>query len=474
VQFSNSEVRKMFGINGKYAAYDDFFLPNGNFKFVSDVENAMHKSPSERNEVDREILKINERVYIAYMIYTGSYLRLFPIKISKKENYRWYSISELKHTGDIEAQKTYYNLFRDLVTAMKEYNATKVKDYALKIYNIQKLYSYEILPSKQKIKMEILYNHAKIFSSLIGVYLLFGIIVILLKFVEIFKGKAFKKLDFAFLLVGLFILLLHTANMFLRWYIAGHLPWSNAYESIIFIAWSAAFVSLVFFKRYMLAVGAGFFIAGMFMFVAHLNSIDPQITNMVPVLKSYWLLIHVAIITISYGFLAVAAMLGFLNMILFTFKRFKKLDDKIEQMNSIIYAALYMGLIFLSIGTLTGGVWANESWGRYWSWDPKETWSLIAILAYVVVLHEKIIFNISKAVNEFVFSLLAFLSFFFILMTYFGVNFYIAQGLHSYGMGQAGYEWFYVLKFGVAAWFVVMLSTLTLNVLNRNSKQPIK
>ena len=205
----------------------------------------------------------------------------------------------------------------------------------------------------------------------------------------------------------------------------------------------------------MLALGAGFFVSGMFMMVAHLNSIDPQITNMVPVLKSYWLLVHVAVITIGYGFLAVSFMLGMLNMILFIPKN--RPSDKIEHINRVNYIAIYAGLVFLTIGTFLGGVWANESWGRYWSWDPKETWSLISIIAYAVLIHISII---KHRINEFIFSLLAFLSFFFILMTYFGVNFYIAQGLHSYGRGTAGYEWFYLLKTGVFLWFAVVAYTL--------------
>jgi cytochrome c-type biogenesis protein CcsB len=216
----------------------------------------------------------------------------------------------------------------------------------------------------------------------------------------------------------------------------------------------------------MLSLGAGLFMAGMFMMVAHLNNIDPQITNMVPVLKSYWLLIHVAVITSSYGFLAVGAMLGFLNIILFGLRKYKNLDYQIKEINNIIYLSFYMGLALLSIGTFLGGVWANESWGRYWSWDPKETWSLITMIAYAMVIHTKMV---PKMRGEFIFSLLAFLSFFFVLMTYFGVNFYIAQGLHAYGRGEGDATWFNVLKAGIGIWTMIVVATLIMAITHKKS-----
>jgi len=166
--------------------------------------------------------------------------------------------------------------------------------------------------------------------------------------------------------------------------------------------------------------------------VAHLNNISPQITNMVPVLKSYWLLIHVAVITSSYGFLGVGSMLGLLNLILFAMNGKYDLEKQIKQLNNIIYIALYIGLALLSIGTFLGGVWANESWGRYWGWDPKETWALVTILIYAVVVHLRFIKSMKGVFAFNVASLLAFSS---VVMTYFGVNYYLS-GMHSYAKGD--------------------------------------
>jgi len=455
-------LRKFLGLKGKYATYKSFFDSTGQIKYMKQIDLAMQTPDRERTQLQREWLKINERLYVAYMIFSGKAFALFPSPNAKNENYKWYSLDELNKL-DAMTHRFYWNLFLQLVKGIQSFDQNQVKDAINKIYEVQKMYSAPVLPSPKQVELEITYNHLQIFPSLIGIYSLLGLIAIFVGFFEVLKVKKLNKVELSLVALGWIALLAHTANMILRWYISGHAPWSNAYESIVFIAWGSAFASLVFFKRSMLALGAGLFMAGMFMMVAHLNNIDPQITNMVPVLKSYWLLIHVAVITSSYGFLAVGGMLGLLNMILFAIRKYKNMDleFQIKEINNIIYLSLYMGLALLSVGTFLGGVWANESWGRYWSWDPKETWSLITMIAYAIVIHGKMI---PKMKGEFIFSLLAFLSFFFVLMTYFGVNFYIAQGLHAYGRGEGDAMWFNVLKAGIGAWTAVVVASLIMAI----------
>jgi len=458
-------VRETLGLKTKYASYKEFFNDMGQIKYMKQIDLAMQTPDRERTKVQREWLKINERLYVAYMIYSGKAFAMFPSPNAKNENYKWYAIDELNKLDPL-THRFYFNLFKQLVEGIATFDVNKVKEANKKIYKIQQEYSAPVLPSKSRVEMEIKYNHMKIFPSLIGIYSTLGLIAILIGFFEVLRTKKLPKIELTLVVLGWIALGLHTANMMLRWYISGHAPWSNAYESIIFIAWGSAFASLMFFKRSMLALGAGLFMAGMFMMVAHLNNIDPQITNMVPVLKSYWLLIHVAVITSSYGFLAVGGMLGLLNMVLFAVRRFKGMDleFQIKEINNIIYLSLYIGLALLSVGTFLGGVWANESWGRYWSWDPKETWSLITMIAYAIVIHSKMI---PKMKGEFLFSVLAFLSFFFVLMTYFGVNFYIAQGLHAYGRGEGDATWFNVLKAGIGVWTMIVVATLTMAITHK-------
>ncbi|PKP48086.1 MAG: cytochrome C biogenesis protein, partial [Bacteroidetes bacterium HGW-Bacteroidetes-12] len=172
------------------------------------------------------------------------------------------------------------------------------------------------------------------------------------------------------------------------------------------------------------------------LFVANLNWLDPEITPLVPVLKSYWLMVHVAIITGSYGFLALGSLLGFLNLTLMIFKNKNnknRFDNTIKQLTYTIEMTLTVGLFMATIGTFLGGIWANESWGRYWGWDPKETWALVIIMYYAMLLHLRLI---PGANGKYLFNLLAVLGLGVVIMTYFGVNYYLS-GLHSYAAGDS-------------------------------------
>ena len=169
--------------------------------------------------------------------------------------------------------------------------------------------------------------------------------------------------------------------------------------------------------------------------VAHLNFMDPEITNLVPVLKSYWLMIHVAVITGSYGFLGLGALLGYINLILMIIKsggNKDRINSSVKVLTCITEMTLTVGLFMAAIGTFLGGVWANESWGRYWGWDPKETWALVIVLTYAIILHLRFI---PKANGKFLFNLVAVLGYSSVIMTYLGVNFYLG-GLHSYAKGD--------------------------------------
>jgi cytochrome c-type biogenesis protein CcsB len=229
--------------------------------------------------------------------------------------------------------------------------------------------------------------------------------------------------------------LFQTFGLGLRWYISGHAPWSDGYESMIYIGWVTMLAGLLFSRRSKMTVAATTLLASIILFVAHLSWMDPEITNLVPVLKSYWLTIHVSVITASYGFLALGALLGFFNLILMILKSPKNrelMDEHIRELTAINERTLIVGLYMLTIGTFLGGVWANESWGRYWGWDPKETWALVSVLVYSFIAHMRYIPGLK---SKFAYNLASVFGFFSILMTYFGVNYYLS-GLHSYAKGD--------------------------------------
>ncbi len=304
----------------------------------------------------------------------------------------------------------------------------KIKTYQLK-------YGGSNLPSASKIKLEIAYNKWSIFFYLMIAYALIGSFLLLLHFICIFKPNA--KLE-KFLGYGIypltFLLVIYTLGLAIRWYISGHAPWSNGYESMIFVGWAAGLSGFIFARKSPVAFAVTALLSSIALSVAAMSWMNPEITNLVPVLKSYWLVIHVAIITSSYGFLAMAALLGFLNLVLMVSRSEKnstRINFNILEFSYIIELSLIVGLFLLTIGTFIGGIWANESWGRYWGWDAKETWALVSVLVYAIILHLRLIPALNKPI---VISTMALTGFSSVIMTFLGVNYYLA-GMHSYGKG---------------------------------------
>jgi cytochrome c-type biogenesis protein CcsB len=268
--------------------------------------------------------------------------------------------------------------------------------------------------------------------------------MLLFTIIQIFKVRkslTFLVNTFHFLIALLFVL--HTLGLLARWYISGHAPWSNAYESIIYVAWATMFFGLAFDRKSKLTVASSAFVTAMILAAAYANWIDPEIANLQPVLNSYWLMIHVAVIVASYGPFALGMILGFVALILILFTNEKnkdKMDLNIQEITYINEMALTIGLIMLTIGNFLGGQWANESWGRYWGWDPKETWALISIMIYAFVIHARLVPSLR---GKWVFNLMSMFAFLSILFTYYGVNFHLV-GLHSYASGEAkSLHWIY-------------------------------
>ncbi len=226
-----------------------------------------------------------------------------------------------------------------------------------------------------------------------------------------------------------------TGNILLRWYVAQHAPWSNGYEMLVFVAWVLLLCGLITFRKSDFSLPLSTLFSGALLFVSYLDWLNPEITNLMPVLKSYWLKIHVATIVSSYAPLALSSVLGLMALLLLIFKTEKTkaiIDIKIKELSYINEIAMTIGLFVLAVGTFLGGVWANESWGRYWAWDPKETWALISIIVYAIVLHLRFI---PKLNNNYVLNVASMFAFWSIIMTSFGVNYYLS-GLHSYAAGD--------------------------------------
>ena len=225
-------------------------------------------------------------------------------------------------------------------------------------------------------------------------------------------------------------------GMALRSYLLGYAPWSNGYEALILVAFGTLLAGFSFVRYSKMTLAATSLLAFFVLMTAGHSSYDPQLTNLTPVLKSYWLIIHVAVLTISYGFLGLGFIMGIMNMFIYLFKNKEnndRLDLLIFELTYINEMNLTIGLLLATVGTFLGGVWANESWGRYWGWDAKETWALIIVITYSLLLHLRFI---PKMGGKFIFNVGSVLAYSSVLMTFFGVNYFLSKGMHSYGAGD--------------------------------------
>ncbi|MEP0712917.1 MAG: cytochrome c biogenesis protein CcsA, partial [Algoriphagus sp.] len=289
----------------------------------------------------------------------------------------------------------------------------------------------EVYPSENEIEAELLYTQLNLGNRLFGYFWVLGFLMLVIGIIRLFKSgnalEVYWKFGTMLTWVGL---ILFTFHLSLRWYIAKHPPWSDGFEMLVFVAWCILLVGLIFSQKSRFTIPLSLLFAGTLLFVGFLDWLNPEITNLMPVLHSYWLKIHVAIIVSSYAPLALAAIIALLSLFLIIFKPTTPNPRWWLSMKELIVVnelAVTIGLFLLTIGTFLGGVWANESWGRYWAWDPKETWALISVLVYVIVLHLRLV---PATKNSIVYNLASLWAFSSIIMTSFGVNYYLS-GLHS-------------------------------------------
>ncbi|GAA3618343.1 cytochrome c biogenesis protein CcsA [Flavivirga jejuensis] len=466
-------IRKMIGVSkdAKYATLADFFTEYGDYKLEPYLDEAYKAQVP--NGFQKEFIEANQRVSLLYNTVEGMSLKIFPIP--DDENNKWISTYDYRH-GNFKIKDSLYGNFIKNGFGVYLYTLNQAKqtnDFSeasklLKAFKkTQHQYGAEVMLSDDKVHTEVLYNRYDIFKKLFSWYLYAGSLFFILLIIQIFKDKNdtlnVTVTVFKWIILGLFIL--HTGGLIVRWYISGHAPWSDAYESMIYVAWSTMLFGFItglskkqekispegatstlsriivpiigVFNRKSsdLTIAASAFVTSMILMIAHWNWMDPAIANLQPVLNSYWLMIHVAVIVASYGPFTLGMILGVVSLLLmiFTTKENKeKMLLNIKELTIINEMALTVGLVMLTIGNFLGGMWANESWGRYWGWDPKETWALISIMIYAFVIHMRLIPGLR---GRWFFSLMSIVAFASILMTYFGVNFYLA-GLHSYASGD--------------------------------------
>ena len=437
----NDSLRGIIAVEGsqRYVKATDFFDSKGAYKLAPYLQDAYATSTPDKFQQDYK--DVDLRLGLLNRALSGEIIKIFPLL--NDENNKWvsaveyrsgqYKVSDSLYANFIKNAVPYYLLSLQRAIANDDYS--EADKLLAAFHQNQQNHGSEVLPSQNRVKAEIIYNKLDIFNRLYKYYALVGILMFFVLVFTIFKERRIWNIATYFFKGIIYIFFIwHTSGLILRWFISGHAPWSDAYESILYVSWATMGMGLLLGRKSNMTIAASAFVTSMLLWIAHQSWVDPSIANLVPVLDSYWLMIHVAVIVGSYGPLTVGMILGIVSLLLIILtnsRNKERMELNLKELTIINELSITVGLIMLTIGNFLGGQWANESWGRYWGWDPKETWALISIMVYAFVIHTRLVPGLR---GRWTFNFLTILAFGSIMMTYFGVNFYLV-GLHSYASG---------------------------------------
>ena len=442
IKVNNKQLQRALHV-GPMASLNQFFTDNNEYK-LQQYYNLMN-SGGRQDAFFKAVLETDERVELIKMLQKGELLKLFPSKCNRE--IIWLSANSALPANYTRKKVEFIHSFFPI---MNKYIIKKKYNDAILLIN--KLNKYQIdeggetVLSDNKITAEIIYNKINIsylfiFNLTLGLigYVLFIIMIIKNRDVKAkdisqplhpdytsagYSYKLIKHLQIALFIALVLSFLFHTFFLGLRTYISGRLPFANGYEIMHFVAWTVMLFSLVFWRKFVLIISFGFLLSGLALMVSSWGQMNPQITPLMPVLLSPWLSLHVSLIIMSYAMFSFTVINAITAFILYRYK----LKEEIECLTLVSRIILYPATFFLGLGIFIGAIWANQSWNSYWSWDPKEVWALISFMVYALGIHTG---SIKKMNHPVFFHVFMFLSFLTILMTYFGVNYFLG-GMHSY------------------------------------------
>ena len=386
----------------------------------------------QQDKFHQQAADIDGKIQIIMELREGISLKVLPytftknVKATKDHPFikagttTWFSPVD-KLPQAVEHQHALYirNVFSLLNGDVKAGNTSRVNEFFAKMKKYQEVSSGNSLPTATQYKAERINNAFPFATILFMANLTLGFIALFYTIYRMMKKREIKVLNIALpILLGISFLAL-TFGLALRWIISGNIPMSNGYESMLTVAWFVMLISILMQLRIRIVMVFGFLISGFFLLVSHINQMDPAIGQMMPVLNSPLLSIHVSIIMMSYALLSLTFICGIMGICL------RSHGEELQALSRIF---LYPALTTMGFGIFIGAIWANVSWGNYWSWDSKETWALITFMIYAVVVHTQSLPVFRKPLVYHIYITLAFLS---IAMTYFGVNYFLT-GMHSY------------------------------------------
>ena len=420
IEIKEKKAQELLGINGKWASFDDFWDNYNNYKLDAPLKKAYKDGDT---KLQKQLRDADEKFNIIRMLYGGEMLKMFPYA-GKQGHMQWFAPGQplgnlkLDEKELVFIKKSMDYLAESIITGDK----VRAEEIAKKIYSYQHVRGKAVVPTKFRIYTETFYNKTNTQRLPVMLYLTLSLVLAIVSTLSLNSGKLKKTHLMSSVLT--WVMLIHTTLLLaLRWFVSGHLPMSNGYETMQFMAWATLIVTLVMQKRFLPVKQFGPLLSSFALLVAMITDGNPQITQLMPVLQSPLLSVHVMVIMFSYALFGLTALIGLQGLI----AHHRKQEEKEQQLAALSQFLLYPAVALIAIGIFIGAIWANVSWGRYWSWDSKETWALITMLIYSAPLHADIKW-LRKAQHMHIYMLLAFLS---VLMTYFGVNYFLS-GMHSY------------------------------------------
>lgn len=420
IRIKSKDVQRLLGIEGQWASYSDFIDQYHEYKLKAPLE----ESRQGRGNIDKKgLLEADEKFNVVEMFYRGQMLRVFPYSIKGRVN--WYPPGSQALPRAIPVKEQFF--MKQSMDYLTESIVTGQKDRAMEIIAKIKLFQRamigDMLPSDGAARAEIFYNSINNRKWPVFLTLTLGLLICAC------VATSWKRSRQRWFKVGTvtFVTLLTaylTTLLALRWMVSGHVPVSNGYETMQFMAWALLVMTLAMYRKFPIMIGFGTLITSFCLLVSMLAGGSPQITPLMPVLQSPLLSVHVMTVMCAYALFALQVLLGV--QALWLLHRNER--HEVEKTTALSQLLLYPAVFLLTIGIFLGAVWANVSWGTYWSWDPKETWALITFMIYAVPLHRTSMPMFNNPRTYHVYVICAFLS---VLTTYFGVN-YILGGMHSY------------------------------------------
>ena len=419
IRIKSREIQQLLGIDSQWASYGDFINEYQEYK----LKDAIEALRIGKGGVDKKaLMDADEKYHLVEMFYQGQFIRMFPF-MSHSGLVDWYKPGGQALPKDIPVKEQFF--IKQSMDFLTESIVTGQHERSLEIIAKIKLFQRDmignLLPGESMTSTEIFYNTLRSHKWPVFLALTISLLLCIL--------MLFKK-EHSFILYALMIsfnsllFIYVTLQLGLRWWLSGHLPVSNGHETMLFMAWVMILLSFLFRRKFPITLGFGPLVASFCLLVSILAGSNSQLTPLMPVLQSPLLSVHVITVMCAYAFFALQLLLGIHAFILIRQKQWYR----VEQVTALSQLLIYPAVFLLAIGIFLGAVWANVSWGNYWSWDPKESWALITFMVYAVPLHKASVRFFRVPLYYHIYMVVAFLA---VLITYFGVNFLLG-GMHSY------------------------------------------